>query len=217
MENNQKFFIGVDLGWRDKKTTGICVLGGEKFLLEKDVYGKNVIRAIGAFLKDTKVIAIDAPLTLGRGKGKMRLFEKFLSTKNFRAEKISMVPPAVMVKLSESAEKLADGLQKKGFSLGENLIETSVSLIKKIVKEDFIHPGIKLDTENKESSLICATVAFLHSCGRTRYIGYKDGFLFLPELSFWKKEWQEKFRKEWINRDRLRYHYLATDIFDKCC
>lgn len=213
MENNQNFFIGVDLGWKDKKTTGICVLKGEKIVLRKDVYGRNVIGAIKDYLKDVKTIAVDAPLTLGRGKGKMRLFEKFLSTEKFRREKINLIPPAVMAKLWESAECLSERLHEKGFLLGANLIETSVFLIKRIIREDFMEGSDKPETENEESSFICAKVAFLHSCGKTGYIGYKDGFLFLPRPDFWKEEWQKKINKEWTNRDRLRYHYLKTDFF----
>jgi predicted nuclease with RNAse H fold len=206
-------YIGIDLGWLDKKTTGICILENEKIILSKDVYGKNAFSAIKPYLKDTKVITVDAPLSLGRGKGRMRLYEKFFSTRNFREEKIKIVPPAVMPQLCKSAELLLGKLEESGFSLGINLIETSVFLLKKIVKEGFILRAEKLNTENEESSLICAKIAFLHSEFKTRYIGYKDGFLFLPELSFWDEKWQDTFNKAWAGRDRLKYRRLTSNIF----
>jgi predicted nuclease with RNAse H fold len=213
MESNQKFFIGIDLGWKDKKTTGICIVSAGGKIFRKDVFGRNVVTAIEPFLSRAETIAIDAPLTLGRGKGKMRLFEKFLSTRDFRKEKAGPLPPALLRKLCESAEKTVKDLEEKNFSLGINLIETSVYLVKKIVKNSFLPAGEDIITENDESSLICAKIASLHSDFKTGYIGYRDGFLFLPETSFWKEEWQEKFYQAWVKRDRLRYHYLTTNLF----
>ena len=212
MADEINYYIGIDLGWKDKKTTGICILNKkEEIILQKDVFGKNSVKEITPYLKKTKVIAIDAPLTEGRGKGRMRLFEKFLSTETFRKEKINPVPPALLIKLRESADFVVLPLGEKGFVLGINLIETFTHLIKKIIKKDFLPGNFK--TENEEPSLICAKIAFLHSRMETCYLGYKDGFLFLPDTSFWKPEWREKLKQEWGKRDRLRYHYLTTNIF----
>jgi len=61
-------------------------------------------------------------------------------------------------------------------------------------------------------ALIYAILSFLHSNFKTRYLGYKDGFLFLPEISFWKKNWQKKFYKAWRERSYLKYRYLITNI-----
>lgn len=47
-------------------------------------------------LKRDKSIAIDVLLTQGRGKRKMRIYEKFLSQKIFRVIKVSSIPPAPM-------------------------------------------------------------------------------------------------------------------------
>jgi predicted nuclease with RNAse H fold len=212
MQIGQNFFIGIDLGWPDKKTTGICVLENGKIILFKDVYGKNTFLTIKPYLNKTKVIAVDAPLSLGPGKGKMRLYEKFFSTKLFRDEKIRLVPPAVMPQLCKSAGMLLEKLEDSGFAPGINLIETSVFLVKKITKGDFIPESGKLNTENEDSSLICAKIALLHSEFKTRYIGYKDGFLFLPELSFWEPKWQEIFSEAWAGRDMLKYRRLTSNI-----
>lgn len=216
MSGEKVFFIGIDLGWKEKKTTGLCILENGNPILLQDVFGKDVLKIIKPFLKDTKVIAIDAPLTQGKGKGKMRLYEKFLSTSAFREEKVNPLPPALIFKLSDFAREIVKKLEKEGFILGINLIEVFPTLIRKICKEEvFLRNFLtKTATKNQESALFCAQIALLHSQFKTRWLGYKDGFLFLPEMSFWKKDWQEKFYRAWKNRPRLRYHRLTTNLFD---
>lgn len=217
MNNNQKmkFFIGIDLGWKEKKTTGICVLEGKKLILLKDIFGKNVLKTIKPYLKETETIAIDAPLTPGKGKGEMRLYEKFLSTRIFRQEKTNPTPPILMPELCEAAEEIVEKLGEKGFVLNLNLIEIFPTLVKKICGKEIFLSDLSYQTENQESAIICAKIAFLHPQFKTRYLGYKDGFLFLPEMSFWKPEWRQKFYQAWMGRDRLKYHHLITNIFSK--
>ena len=214
MLKNDRFFIGIDLGGKEKKTTGICVLTKDRCLKCEDVFGKDTLRVLRPYLKNTEVIAIDAPLTKGRGKGKMRLYEKFLSTKIFRQERVNPIPPALMPKLVDFAIELVKKLEKRGFVLDLNLIEVFPTLTEKICKKEFFLKG-PCQTENQKSALICAQIAFLHSQFRTRWLGYKDGFLFLPEISFWKKDWQQKFYQAWMSRPRLKYHHLITNIFRK--
>lgn len=230
MRNNQKFFIGIDLGGKNKKTTGVCIMKNQKPVLIKDIFGKNLFKVINPYLKETQVIAIDAPLTEGRGKGGLRLYEKFLSTKIFRQEKVSPIPPALMPEFHKFAMAITEKLEEKGFVLGINLIEVFPTLIKKICREDFFFESSPCRTENHPSgrlramvsssnhqkvALICAKIAFLHYQFKTRWLGYKDGFLFLPEMSFWKNEWHQKFYQAWRERERLKYHHLITNIFNK--
>jgi|GEM_PF-3829579 len=85
-------FIGIDLGGKEKQTTGLCVL--RQHTRERcqpvlrgrcrTVKGKTIFDAIKPYLANTAAVAIDAPLTKGKGKGQMRLWEKFLSTRIFR-------------------------------------------------------------------------------------------------------------------------------------
>ncbi|GEM_PF-1045372 len=233
-KNKRNFFIGIDLGGREKKTTGICILeycpsnasSKKSFSFFKiwckscqDIYGKEVFKTIEKYLKETKVIAIDAPLTSGRGRGKMRLFEKFLATKIFRKEKVNPIPPALMPELCVFALELRKKLEKRRFILDINLIEVFPILIKKIRKYSNILKNVRIfnnlicKTEHQKSALICAQIAFLHSHFQTGYLGYKDGFLFLPKISFWKKEWRQKFFQAWFKKDRLKYRHLKTNIF----
>jgi predicted nuclease with RNAse H fold len=212
----RKFFIGIDLGWKEKKTTGVCILGAKKYCKYcKDIFGKNILKTINPYLENTRVIAIDAPLTRGRGKGRFRLYEKFLSTKIFRQEKVNPTPPALMPKLCDFAEELVKKLEKRGFVRDLNLIETFSTLVKKICRDEMLLRNYPCQSENQKSALVCAQVALLHSQFKTRYLGYKDGFLFLPALSFWKSEWRKKFYQAWKGRPGLKYHHLITNVFVK--
>ena len=224
--NSQKLFVGVDLGGRKKATTGLCVLqalDGKPQLFQeycktcRDIKSSDVFKIIRPYLKKIGVIAVDGPLTLGKGKGLMRLYEKFLSTKIFRQEKVTPLPPALMPELSVEGRELVEKLKKYGFVLDKNLIETFPTLIKKICPDDFItqffQDKIPCKTENQKSALICAITAFLHSEFQTRWLGYKDGFLFLPQMSFWRKDWRAKFYQAWMERERLKYHHLIINVF----
>jgi len=228
---NREFFIGIDLGGKEKKTTGICILERKNkniFPCQswcqkcKDIVGKEILRKIKSYLPETKVIAIDSPLTKGRGKGKMRLYEKFLSTEIFREERVTPIPPALMPELCNFALELRKKLEKRGFAIDINLIEVFPTLTEKICEENlsflFFEKNLKkipCQTKNQRAALICAILAYLHSKFKTRYLGYKDGFLFLPEMSFWKKDWRQKFYFAWRERSRLKYQHLITNIFVK--
>jgi len=228
--SKRSFVIGIDLGGKEKKTTGVCILAreGKNLIFAedycskcKDIFGKDILKTINPYLQNTGVIAIDAPLTKGGGKGKMRLYEKFLSTEIFREERVTPIPPALMPELCNFALELRKKLEKMGFVLDINLIEVFPTMAKKLCEENLISLVIGKDfkilckTENQKSAIICAILAYLHSKFKTRYLGYKDGFLFLPEMSFWKKEWRQKFYQAWMARSRLKYQHLITNIFVK--
>jgi predicted nuclease with RNAse H fold len=217
-----KFFIGIDLGGKKKRTTGLCILtknnGGIQFFKDyckncQDLKFTEILKTIEPYLRKTEVIAIDAPLTLGKGKGLMRLYEKFLSTKIFRQEKAIPLPPALLPELSLAGRELVEKLKEFGFVLDKNLIETFPTLVKKICQDKFFLKSPACQTDNQKSALICAQIAFLHSQFQTRYLGYKDGFLFLPEMSFWQPDWRKKFYQAWKERNRLKYHHLITNLF----
>lgn len=215
---NEKIFLGVDLGGKDRKTTGICFLFQRKNFFHLDcsncqvIFGKDFFQKIEPYFRKIQVIAIDAPLTSGKGKGKMRLFEKFLSTKIFRKEKVNPLPPALMPKLCLFAKKIKKGLEKKGFILNLNLIETFPTFVEKIASDKFFILKSNCKNKHQRSAFICALVAWWHFKGKTRFLGYKDGFLFLPEFSLWKKDLREKFIFAWREKPKLRYRYLLTDI-----
>jgi hypothetical protein len=147
----------------------------------------------------------------------MRLFEKFFSTKIFRDSKINPVPPVLIPKVCDFSQKIRKKLEKEKFVLDINLIETSSRIVGEFLDLKNIFPQKKIPckTKNQKSAFLAALVAFFHSNFQTRYIGYKDGFLFLPKLSLWKKNWRKKFYFAWKERPRLKYRYLITNIFSK--
>jgi predicted nuclease with RNAse H fold len=219
-------FVGIDLGVERKKTSAIFILkeSNKKVLpfegFQKnfeDIFGRDVLKILKPFLENVKVIAIDSPLTIGRGKGKMRLFEKFFSRKIFREEKINPIPPSFIPEVCHFSLKIRKKLEKEGFVLDINLIETSSRLVDAFLyRYKFIQEIEKnCKTQNQKSAFFAALVAYFHSKFQTRYIGYKDGFLFLPKISLWKKEWRKKFYLAWKERPRLKYKYLITNIFEK--
>jgi len=226
MRQTKNFFIGIDLGGKEKKSTGICVLQELKGVVLpskiwcqkcQDVFGKDVLKKISPYLKETKVIAIDAPLTRGRGKGKMRLYEKFLSQKIFREAKMNPIPPALMSSFCEFALELRKKLEKRGFVLDLNLIEVFPTFINRVCGNNLVSKVLKKNPpcqkENQKSALICALLSYFHHSFKTRYLGYRDGFLFLPEFSLWKKAWPEKFSQAWQEKPYLKYRHLITNLF----
>jgi predicted nuclease with RNAse H fold len=216
---SEKLFLGVDLGGEDRKTTGICLLkkDGDLSFFNckacKVIFGRDFFKEIRPHLSKIKVIAIDAPLTPGKGKGKMRLFEKFLSTRIFREEKINPLPPALMPNLCDFAKKIKKILEKKGFILNLNLIETFPTFIEKVASRKFFILNPPCQNKHQRSAFICALLAFFHFERKARFLGYKDGLLFLPEFSLWKKDFKKKFALAWKERPRLKYRYLSTNIY----
>lgn len=219
-------FLGIDLGLENKKTSAVCILEEkenkplriETYCKEcMDIYGKSVLKKVEPYLKKINTVAIDSPLTMGKGKGKMRLFEKFFSQNFFKEEKIKLIPPSVILPVCDFSIKIRKELEKRGFVLNLNLIETSSKIGEIFIEYSQISHCFKekkpCKTENQKSAFFAALVAFFHSKFQTRYIGYKDGFLFLPEISFWKDYWKEKFLQIWEKRNRLRYRYLITNFF----
>lgn len=223
------FFIGIDLGIENKKTSAICVLEKKNKTIVpflnwcqncQDIFGKDVFKKLKPFLKRARVIAVDSPLTKGKGKGEMRLFEKFFSRRIFREEKLNPVPPAIISEVCEFSFKIRKKLEKEGFVLDINLIETSSKLVQTFLDYFNILKNIGIakipcKSRNQKSAFFASLVAFFHSKFQTRYIGYKDGFLFLPKLSLWSKLWRKKFYLAWKERPRLKYRYLITNIFEK--
>jgi len=227
---NKNLFVGIDLGGKEKKTTGVCILREEKGKLFpfkkwcKDceaIKGEKLLEKLNNFLEKTKAIAIDAPLTKGQGKGDFRLYEKFLSTKTFRKAKVAPLPPALMEKFCDFAREVVSDLEENGFVLNMNLIEVFPTLTKELCGGNLFAvlgeetKELPCKNENQKSALTCAILAYLHSQLKTRFLGYRDGFLFLPEMAFWREEWKDNFYQAWKEKPYLRYRYLVTNLFDQ--
>lgn len=211
----QSLVCGIDLGGKTRKTTGVCLLKVVKGQIKFDqrrcrhcqtVFGRDLLSYLKPHLKKIEIIAIDAPLTLGPGKGKMRLWEKFFSTKPFRRHKVNPIPPAAVWRLSYHGMEIVSQLSDYGFSLDKNLLEVFSTFAKKILKRI---PRTSCKTQDERDAFLCAYIAAHHLNGETFWLGYKDGKLFLPSFSFWRKIWFERFKKNFQERDRFRYKFLT--------
>lgn len=207
---------GVDLGGFKRKTTGICLLkvGKDKWGVKGawTVESSKTLPVLRPYLPYIKVIAVDGPLTTGRGKGDFRLYEKFLSQKVFRKHRVCPLPPALMPQIGQVGRGLVEQLKRYGFGLDQNLIEVFPTLVRRVVKR---LPKRKFADRHQEAAFVCAFLAFWHFQNQTFWLGYKDGRLFLPKLSLWKKVWQKRFLRTWEKRHKLKYRLLETSAFNK--
>ncbi|OGY26300.1 MAG: hypothetical protein A2Z42_04360 [Candidatus Woykebacteria bacterium RBG_19FT_COMBO_43_10] len=167
------YFVGIDLGWKAKKTTGICVLDQNlKIKYQNVVEGSKLLTSLKPYLSKTSTVAIDAPLTLGEGKGKLRLFEKFLLTKPFKRWQANPLPPSLLYKLSYHAQELVGKLEKKGFKLNQTLIEVFPLLLYRIMKKPLRGKLIREEANhNKLFAFYAAYVAYLNFKEETFWIG----------------------------------------------
>ena len=167
------YFVGIDLGWKAKKTTGICVLDQNlKIKYQNVVEGSKLLTSLKPYLSKTSMVAIDAPLTLGEGKGKLRLFEKFLLTKPFKRWQANPLPPSLLYKLSYHAQELVGKLEKKGFKLNQTLIEVFPLLLYRIMKKPLRGKLIREEANhNKLFAFYASYVAYLNFKEETFWIG----------------------------------------------
>lgn len=205
---------GIDLGGKKTRSTGVCFLkvvnSKPKFDRRRCnfcqvIKGEELVSYLKPYLNKIQIMAIDAPLTLGPGKGKMRLWEKFFSTKPFRRQKVNPIPPAAIWRLSYHGMEVVSKLENFGFELDRNLVETFPTFAKKVLKR---LPKPPCASKDEKDAFICALVAAYHLEKKTFWIGYRDGKLFLPSLSFWKKDWRERFKKIWSEKHPYKYKFL---------
>lgn len=208
------FVCGIDLGGQTRKTTGVCLLKVVNGKPKVDrrrckfcqvIYGKDLFTYLKPYLPRIKTIAIDAPLTLGPGKGKMRLWEKFFSTRPFRRHRVNPIPPAAIWRLSDHGREVVTRLGESGFVLDQNLIEVFPTFAKKVIKR---LPKISCKNENQRDAFVCALIATYHLGKKTFWIGYRDGRLYLPSFTFWKKIWHERFLRWWHQKHPFKYKFL---------
>lgn len=218
----EKLVVGIDLGGSNYKTTGICVLKSYKKCFRfkkpleeniKTIKAEEILETLRPFVDKTAAVAIDAPLAFGKGKGKTRLYEKFLSQKVFRKYHLQPLPPALMPQIVLEGVALVEKLKDFGFYIDENLIEVFPTFVKKVLKRIPITrsaSGGSYQDQHQFDAFVCAFLAHLHLQGQTFWLGYKDGKLFLPSLKLWKKSWQKKFKKAWGTRHPYKYRFLKV-------
>lgn len=216
---NSEWVCGIDLGGKNRKTTGVCLLkivnGKPKYDKRRCNFcrvipGETLLSYLKPYLARIETIAIDGPLTLGPGKGRMRLWEKFFSTKPFRRVHLNPIPPAAIWRLSYRGTEVLSEISSFGFELDKNLIEVFSSFTKRVLKR---LPKVPCSDQNERDAFICALLAAYHLEKKTFWIGHRDGKLFLPSLKLWKKDWQKRFKKLWRERHPFKYKFLKIGGF----
>jgi predicted nuclease with RNAse H fold len=189
--------IGIDLAGSKNRNTGICVMNEELeakcFVVHED---KEILEIVEKFKPD--LIAIDAPLSLPKGRRSLRKKEKIhfrecdrkLLELGIKFFPITLGP---MRMLTRRGIKLRKALERKGYKVIEvypgatqdilKIARKSVSLKK--LREGLEKLGIKIEkrklTHDELDAITAAYTAFLHLRGKTLTLGNEEeGTIVIP-------------------------------------
>jgi len=191
-------FVGIDLAGSEKRETGFCVMD-EKLFVETKVLFKD--REIVKEVKkaNPKVVAIDAPLALPKGRpslakkyskfGHLRKCDKELLKMGIKFFPITLGP---MRKLTERGIKLKKKIEKEGFEVIETYPGGAQDILKISRKKDLKKlkeglerigiKGLKKDvSEHELDAVTCALVGKMYFEGNYLAVGdEKEALLILP-------------------------------------
>ena len=196
-----KKVVGIDLAGSERRPTGICVLAGTKANVWVVRTDREVLEAIE---EDTQVVAIDAPLSLPRGRCCLRDDCPCAGRAHFRAcdlelrrMKIKFFPITLgpMRKLTLRGLALKGKLEKKGFRVFETYPGAAQDIwriprqkdpqgLKEGLKRfrlqgNWLRPGV---TKDELDAVTCALVAREDLRGNTVTLGDpKEGLMILPK------------------------------------
>jgi predicted nuclease with RNAse H fold len=189
--------IGIDLAGSKNRNTGICVMNekleAKCFVVHED---KEILEIVEKFKPD--LIAIDAPLSLPKGRRSLRKKEKIhfrecdrkLLELGIKFFPITLGP---MRMLTRRGIKLRKTLERKGYKVIEvypgatqdilKIARKSVSLKK--LREGLEKLGIKIEkrklTHDELDAITAAYTAFLHLRGKTLTLGNEEeGTIVIP-------------------------------------
>ncbi|HID93964.1 MAG TPA: DUF429 domain-containing protein [bacterium (Candidatus Stahlbacteria)] len=161
--------VGLDLAALSKNPTGFCLVNKESItkLLYSD---EEIINEIEKY--NPNIVAIDAPLSLPKGKAKERNVEK-----QIRKLGIGILSPSLpaMRKLALRAISLKRKLNSKGITVIETFPYAVLQLNKLIAEKD---AELKFNTKHERDAHICALVAQAYVNGRAKKLGDRTGMIF---------------------------------------
>ncbi len=171
---------GIDLSV--KKPSGLAIICDNKLAhLELIVKDDDILRVLKSF--NTRVVAIDAPLTLPR-RGYMRVVDVEMHRRGFR-----VLPPLWrgMKPLTLRGIELAKRLESEGMEVIETHPTSALKSSYCASKEELIEKvlGIKVRgvTSDEVDAIICAIVALMYSKGRYTSVKAPDGtIILLPRI-----------------------------------
>ena len=161
--------VGLDLAALSKNPTGFCLVDKEPItkLLYSD---EEIINEIEKF--KPSIVAIDAPLSLPKGRAKERKVEK-----QVRKLGIGILPPSLpaMRKLTLRAISLKKKFNSRGIIVIETfphaVLQLNSLIAKKVTK-------LKFNTKHERDAYICSLVAKAYVNGRAKTLGDQTGMIF---------------------------------------
>jgi predicted nuclease with RNAse H fold len=202
MPGSRAKLVGLDLAGSEKRPTGICFLEGNQARVSVLYTDKEILRAIG---KDVRSVAIDAPLSLPRGRCCLRNDCDCYGRAHFRfcdlelrKMKIRFFPITLgpMRQLTLRGMALKNKLEAKGLRVFEtypgaaqdiwgiprqkDLKGLRHGLLRFKLKGNWLGPEV---TKDELDALTCALVAREDLRGRAFPIGDpEEGLMILPQL-----------------------------------
>jgi len=203
MRRGSEKVVGLDLAGSEKRPSGLCILEGRRAEVSLVYTDEDILRAIR---KDVKAVAIDAPLSLPRGRCCLRDDCPCARKAHFRAcdldlrrMKIRFFPITLgpMRKLTLRGISLKERLQARGLRVFETYPGAAQDLwgmprqknlpgLKKALKRfrlggNWLRPKV---TKDELDALTCALVAREDLNGKTMAIGDpEEGLMILPKIA----------------------------------
>ena len=188
--------VGIDLAGSEKRITGLCYLYREHALCQRAKKDKEIISFVE--LINPRLIAIDAPLSLPRGRRNInergphfRICDIELQRLGIKFFPITLGP---MRKLTERGLKLKNYFEKKGYEvievfpgatqdiLGIPRKNRSIERLRKGLEKIINLPKRKL-THDELDAVTCALTGKLWIEGKATKIGdEKEGVIIIPKL-----------------------------------
>ncbi len=200
LDGRHKKVVGIDLAGSERRPTGICVLEGRRAEVRVVQTDDEILKAVG---DDAQVVAIDAPLSLPKGRCCLRDDCSCAGQSHFRIcdlelrrMKIKFFPITLgpMRQLTLRGLALKEKLEKRGFRVFETYPGAAQDIweiprhkdprgLKEGLKRfkvvgNWLRPGV---TNDELDALTCALVAREHMERNTIVIGDpEEGLMILP-------------------------------------
>jgi len=172
-------YIGIDLAALPKNPTGMAAYDGHSYFCQTARSGEEILDFIRQH--HPRAIAIDAPLTLPRGRccfddaccgpRKIRECDRSLIKMGFR-----VFPPgfSFMKQLTLRGRALREQLEQEGF----RVIEAHPRTSKRILGIEHFEGS---HNEHEDDACAAALTAFLYVQGNCREIGDNEGVIIIPQ------------------------------------
>lgn len=173
---------GIDLAALEKNPTGAAIYDGSGYHCRTLGDDASIIAFIESH--SPSVVAIDAPLTLPRGRccfddaccgtRKIRECDRMLISMGYR-----VFPPGFshMKKLTMRGKRLREIMEKEGYTVIEAHPRTTLKIL------GISSLDMDVASEHEADACAAAVMAWLYSKGEYRRVGDDEGFIVIPSLA----------------------------------